>query len=234
MGKKVPIYYDTETTGMKFEEDHIIELAAFNPVTNATFSSLINPGRPIPKEATAIHNITDEMVQEAKSFAFVGQEFIDFCGEDAVLIAHNNDAFDKKFLEVEFRRVNIEMPNWAYIDTLKWARKFRPDLPRHALQVLREVYNVPANNAHRALDDVVVLHSVFSQMIDDLEIETVLDLLATANTKELSRMPFGKYQGKLLKDIPKHYLKWLNENGALDKEQNKELKTALEKIGAFA
>ncbi len=42
------------------------------------------------------------------------------------------------------------------------------DLPRHSLQFLREVYGIEKNNAHRALDDVVVLYEVFQKMVDDL------------------------------------------------------------------
>ena len=73
-----PIYFDTETTGVKSDRDKIIELAAFDPVLNKTFSSLINPGVPIPKEASNVHHITDDMVQDAPTFKEVGQKFIEF------------------------------------------------------------------------------------------------------------------------------------------------------------
>ena len=135
-----PIYYDTETTGIKPDKDKIIEIAAYDPVLDKTFSSLINPKVPIPKESTAIHNITDDMVKDAPDFQKVGKNFIDFCSGDIVLIAHNNDAFDKKFLDQEFERSNISQPEWKFIDSLKFARKYRPDLPRHSLQHLREYF----------------------------------------------------------------------------------------------
>ncbi|NDD58559.1 MAG: DNA polymerase III subunit epsilon [Chlamydiae bacterium] len=225
----IPIYYDTETTGVKFDKDRIIEIAAFDPVNNRTFCRFVNPGFPIPKEATAIHHITDEMVSSSPSFEEVGRAFIDFCGENAVLIAHNNDNFDKFFLEAEAKRNQLSLPSWKYIDTLKWARKYRPDLPRHALQALRDAYGIPPNQAHRALDDVIVLHAVFSQMIDDLSVEQVLELLSQ-NTK-LSRMPFGKHQGKSLSEVPKDYVSWLRQSGAFEKPENKELKESFEALG---
>jgi DNA polymerase-3 subunit epsilon len=225
----LPIYYDTETTGVKFDKDRIIEIAAFDPTNNRTFCRFVNPGFPIPKEATAIHHITDEMVASSPSFKEAGEAFIDFCGKDAVLIAHNNDNFDKNFIEAEAQRNGLKFPDWKYIDTLKWARKYRPDLPRHALQVLREVYGIPPNQAHRALDDVIVLHSVFSQMIDDLSIEQVLQLLSGAT--KLSRMPFGKHQGKSLSEVPKDYVSWLKQTGAFDKPENKQLKESFENLG---
>lgn len=223
-----PIYFDTETTGVKFDRDKIIELAAFDPVRNQTFCKLINPNIPIPKEATAIHHITDDMVKEAPSFYDVGKEFLDFCQGDVVLVAHNGDSFDIPFLESEFKQANLELPKFPTVDTLKWSRKYRSDLPKHSLQFLREVFQIPANQAHRALDDVMVLHAVFSQMIQDLPFEIVLELLK--KKKAIDRMPFGKHQGKALKEVPKTYIDWLHKNGALDKPENKDLLEAFKSL----
>jgi DNA polymerase-3 subunit epsilon len=224
-----PIYYDTETTGIRNDRDKIVELAAFDPIENRTFCRFINPGCPIPPEATAIHHISNEMVADAPSFKVIAEEFMAFCPDGTVLIAHNNDAFDKLFLEQEFKRAGLAFPAYRFIDTLKWARKYRADLPRHTLQSLREVYGFPSNQAHRALDDVIVLHQVFSAMIDDLPIQKVMELLAKPQV--LSKMPFGKHQGKMLADIPKNYVTWLASSGAFDKTENQELKENFEKLG---
>jgi DNA polymerase III subunit epsilon len=224
-----PIYYDTETTGVRFDKDRIIELAAFDPVLGRTFVEFIHPGIPIPPEATAIHQITDAMVANALSFKEVGSAFLEFCHGDVVLIAHNNDAFDKLFLESEYKRAQLTMPAFSYIDSLKWARKYRADLPRHTLQGLREVYGIASNQAHRALDDVMVLYTVFSRMIDDLSMETVIELLSRTN--KLTRMPFGKHQGKALQDVPRDYVRWLKGSGAFDKADNEELKQSFVSLG---
>lgn len=224
-----PIYYDTETTGIRNDKDRIIELAAYDPVENRTFCRFINPGCPIPPEATAIHHISDEMVADAPTFKVIAEEFVQFCPSETVLIAHNNDAFDKLFMEQEFKRAEVAFPPYRFIDTLKWARKYRGDLPRHTLQSLREVYGFPSNQAHRALDDVIVLHQVFSAMIDDLSMEKVMELLAKPQV--LTKMPFGKHQGKMLSDVPKDYVTWLSTSGAFDKAENQELKENFEKLG---
>ena len=226
-----PLYYDTETTGVRADKDRIIEIAAFDPIRNRTFCEFVNPGIPIPPEASSIHHITDDMVANSPSFAEIGQAFIDFCGPDAVLIAHNNDAFDKHFLDNECKRHSLNLPAWPQVDSLKWARKYRSDLPRHSLQFLRETYGIPANQAHRALDDVIVLYDVFSQMIGDLSIETVIELLSAPSV--LSKMPFGKHQGTPLSQIPKSYIKWLVQSGAFEKPDNKELYQSFEKLGFF-
>ncbi|MEI8124716.1 MAG: exonuclease domain-containing protein, partial [Parachlamydiaceae bacterium] len=63
-----PIFYDTETTGIRAEKDRVIEIAAYDPMNDRSFERLVNPGCPIPAEATAIHHISNEMVADAPSF----------------------------------------------------------------------------------------------------------------------------------------------------------------------
>lgn len=226
---KRPIFYDTETTGVKIGKDRIVEIAAYDPEKERQFQQLVNPEIPIPKEASAIHHITDSMVQGCPTFKQVGTDFANFCGKDVILIAHNNDAFDLPFIRSEFERSALPFPKCSSVDSLKFARKYRPDLPRHSLQHLREYHRIPSNKAHRALDDVIILHKVFMQMIDDLSIETVFELLSQKET--VSRMPFGKHRGKPLEQVPPGYIRWLSENGAFDKQENLSLKAAFEELG---
>ncbi|MFA6118828.1 MAG: DUF3820 family protein [Parachlamydiales bacterium] len=226
-----PIYYDTETTGLDSKNDRIIEIAAFDPVSNKSFSELVNPMMMISEESMAICKITNEMVKDADIFENVGKRFIEFCSGDVVLVAHNNDSFDKLFLEEEFKRINIQFPKWQFIDSLKWARKYRPDLPKHALQYLRQIYKIQENQAHRALNDVIVLKQVFEKLVDDLPIEKVLELLIAKRIRNLEYMPFGKHQGKKLDEVPKSYIAWLNKSLVFEKPENKSLKESFEKLG---
>ena len=227
-----PIYYDTETTGVKPDKDRITEIAAYDPVRNLSFCKFINPEIPIPPEVTQITGITDDMVKDAPNFSVIGKEFFEFCEGNFILIAHNNDTFDKHFLVHEAKRAGLILTNFTYLDTLKWARKYRPDLPRHPLQYLREIYGVEANAAHRALDDVMVLYKVFSQMIEDLSIDEVYNLIySNPSSSTIRQMPFGKHKGEPLEALPKHYLKWLGQSGAFDKPENEQLKKSLELLG---
>ena len=172
-----PIFYDTETTGTRPGKDLIIEIAAFDPSRPEPFCTLVNPECPIPQESTNISGINDEMVKNAPKIKEALEQFTEYCSGEAILIAHNNDAFDKLFLQFEFERAKLPLPQWRYFDTFKWSRKYRSDLPRHSLQFLRETYGIAANQAHRALDDVYVLHQIFTRMTAELPIEMVLNLI---------------------------------------------------------
>ncbi len=179
------VFFDLETTGTRPDTDRIVEIAAFDPVRNQTFQQLVHPGIDIPEDMTAIHGITNEMVQTAPSFARVGADFIHFCTGKVLFVAHNGELFDMPFLRAECKRHNLSFPSgWGLIDSLKWARKYRKDLPRHALQYLREMFAVPRNQAHRALDDVMTLYHVFSLLTDDLTPEDILE--RGGGTRELN------------------------------------------------
>ena len=96
---------------------------------------------------------------------------------------------------------------------------------------MREAYRIPANQAHRALDDVKTLYALFTRLTDDLPMEVVLQLLYHQPTQPaIEKMPFGKHQGKPLSEVPVSYIRWLQENGAFDREENKQLKESLSKL----
>ena len=76
------IYYDTETTGVKPGKDRLVEIAAYDPLENRTFCSFVNPECPIPKEASAVSNITDDMVKDAPLVKVALQDFVNFCKGD--------------------------------------------------------------------------------------------------------------------------------------------------------
>ena len=90
------------------------------------------------------------------------------------------------------------------------------------------------NAAHRALDDCVTLARIFSVMIDDLPLETVLQLLYSTAAEVPQSMPFGKYQGTPLERVPQDYVLWLAKSGAFEKPENKSLKEGFQKLGIFS
>lgn len=222
------IFYDTETTGTQIDKDRIVELAAYNGTTSESFQTLVNPEIPIPAEATKIHGITTAEVADAPRFPEAYQKFIEFCGTDNILVAHNNNAFDYPLLVRECRRHGLSEPQLRTIDSLKWAKKYRTDLPQHSLQYLRQVYGFEENQAHRALDDVITLYRVFSALVGDLSPDQIYDLLNETCHPRIFKMPFGKYKGKPLSEVPSSYIAWLQKGDYLLQPENKEVKAAIE------
>jgi len=95
------VFFDLETTGLDPEKDRIVELAM--SAEEGEVYSLVNPGMPIPAEATATHGITDDDVRGAPPFREL-VEAVEGMLEDAVLVGYNSLRFDVPFLDAELRR----------------------------------------------------------------------------------------------------------------------------------
>lgn len=151
--------FDLETTGMSPVRDRIVEIAAARIECDGAisrFSTLVNPRCMIPRSATAIHRITDQMVAAAPSFQDVGIKFTDFARE-STLVAHNA-RFDLSFLQESLARCGNELWKGKTLDTLALMRKMYRNLPSYSLQNLRRQFNLQDTfddmQAHRAGADV--------------------------------------------------------------------------------
>lgn len=155
--------FDTETTGLQPYSEDLVELAAvrFNLETGAKdyFQTLVNPGRPIPPQATRVHGITDQMVASAPSLAQVLPSFFRFLG-DAIPVAHNAP-FDIGFLSLHSLRLGITPPSAPVLDSCMFSRRVLLDQPSHKLQSLVEGLGISENTFHRALADAKSCMEVF-------------------------------------------------------------------------
>jgi ATP-dependent DNA helicase DinG len=148
---------DLETTGLSIEEDAIIEIGAvrfLNGKIVSEFSQLINPGFAIPAETTYITGITQEDLRNAPTLKDIIPSLSEFIG-DCPIIAHNA-AFDIGFL----RRFGMATHNQA-IDTIELASILLPKTPSYALNNLASYFEIPQEQAHRALDDAKVASKLY-------------------------------------------------------------------------
>lgn len=152
------VVFDLETTGLMPETDEIIELSGIkvrNGQAEEEFSTLINPGIPIPYTATRINGITDSMVAEAPSLADALANFLDFIGND-ILVGHNIHSFDMNFLyDGALKALGRKVEN-DYVDTLPLARCCLPSLYRYRLTDVAAHFHIETEGAHRALNDCVM------------------------------------------------------------------------------
>ncbi|MBR4411464.1 MAG: topoisomerase DNA-binding C4 zinc finger domain-containing protein [Firmicutes bacterium] len=176
MGKKITAYvpdyvvFDLETTGISCASDEVIEISAVKVAGGQVvdeFSTLVNPGRPIPWQASRVNGIYDDMVAGSPDFVTALAAFLQFAG-DAVLVGHNIHSFDMKFLYRDARRFWNRIPNNDYIDTLQLARYCLPQLHHHRLVDLAEHYGISSEGAHRALADCRMNQQVFELLGRDL------------------------------------------------------------------
>ena len=146
--------------------DDIIEISAVKVkggIVQDTFSTLVNPGRHIPAQATKVNGITDQMVSEAPLIREAMTEFLRFVGED-ILVGHNIQSFDMKFIYREVEELFQETVSNDFIDTLYMARKCLPELKHHRLTDLAEHFGISSKGAHRALNDCVMNQKCFEEM----------------------------------------------------------------------
>lgn len=160
MNKKkiIEIVLDTETTGLDYTREKIIEFAAVrleNGKIKAEFQTLINPKQHIRKSSMAIHGISEEMVQDAPTEEEILPAILDFIG-DYPIVAHNA-IFDYSFLnEASLRVTGKELQN-PRIDTQQLFKEVFPDLESHGLEALTRKFNVEFTKHHRAMADTMGL-----------------------------------------------------------------------------
>ena len=132
------------------------------------WSSLVRPARPIPREASDIHHITDEMVRDAPERAAVAAIVSRECGRWPLVL--HNAPFDLPFIATLLRAGGCPPLGNPVIDTLGLARGApdpdggAPGLGEHSLGALARRFQLPIETAHRAAGDARTTARVFAEL----------------------------------------------------------------------
>jgi DNA polymerase-3 subunit epsilon len=236
------IVLDTETTGIKVEEEHrIIEIGCCEildrQITNSEFHEYIQPER-LVGDSVRIHNITDKFLMNKPKFEYVAEEFLDYI-KGSTLIIHNAP-FDLGFLNHELKLMGTEETieqHCKIIDTLKLSKEQRPT-GLHNLNALSRRFEVDIGDRtfHGALLDSQILARVYLAMTGGQS-----DLCLNANdaqntiqeTHPIIRFDKNRKPLKITKPTPEEekehqeYIDFLTE--AKEKRLKKEAKEAEEK-----
>jgi DNA polymerase-3 subunit alpha (Gram-positive type) len=167
------ISFDIETTGLSPTTDRITEIGAVRIVNGEvkdSFDTFVNPERGIPAKITALTGITDNMVKDAPSESQALKDFFEYCGENALLIAHNAD-FDTSFIRVAAERSALSFTN-TYIDTVPMCRSLLKGIKNVKLDTVAKYLKLDPFNHHRACDDAAVLGQIFLKLIQQLKEDT--------------------------------------------------------------
>lgn len=171
------IFYDFETTGLNPFQDDIIEFAFKNNET--VLKGLVNTTRlPLSKEVVNITNITDDIVKDAPDIMYYKDSILNLLSpsnpnEKIFLVAHNNNRFDRFFLQRILRQfgTNTKDLNIYFIDTMDIAKCSMPYMRSISLKTLCKYFSIQ-EGTHRAMSDVIALESVYHQLIIKLANET--------------------------------------------------------------
>lgn len=177
------ISFDIETTGLSPSSDRITEIGAVRIVNGTiadSFDTFVNPERSIPAKITQLTSITDEMVKDAPSEEEALQAFFKFCGEDAVLVAHNAD-FDTSFIRAASVRHGMKFEN-TYIDSIPMCRSLIKDIKNYKLDTVAKYLKLDDFHHHRACDDAATLGKIFLCLLQRLNEDTGAKTISEINT----------------------------------------------------
>lgn len=151
------VFVDLETTGANPALDRVIEVGIVKVSDGQIeyeWSTLVDPGEPIPSLIQGFIGITDAMVRGAPRFADIAEEVFERI-EGSLFVAHNA-RFDYGFLKNEFKRLGRDFQP-RVLCTVKLSRALYPEHHRHGLDALIARHNLACDARHRALGDARVL-----------------------------------------------------------------------------
>lgn len=239
--RKPLAFFDLETTGISILRDRIVEICIAKALPNGEVevkTKRINPGIPIPLEASLIHGIYDDDIKDCPSFKNIAKSLAQLL-EGCDLAGFNSNRFDLPMLVEEFLRAGLEFDtkNRRLIDV---QRIFHLMEPRNLSAAYKFYCGKPLEDAHSAEADTLATLAVLDNMVDRYDGVTIknekgeeyapvkndMDALheitsgrlvdfaqrMTFNAKGQEVFNFGKNAGKLVTDVLKqepNYYDWM-------------------------
>ena len=222
---KAICFIDLETTGINVSTDRIVELAIVKIMPDASKQlkrKLVNPEMPIPKAATEVHGITDEMVHQAPTFKQIANEVKQFI-EGADLAGYNSNRFDIPMLNEEFLRagMSVNLENRKLLDVQKVFHM----MEQRTLSAAYKFYcNKNLEDAHSAEADASATWEILEAQLEKYpvlgnSVESVVKFTGEDHIIDFARrfiyengvevFNFGKHKGKpvsqVLKEEPQYY-----------------------------
>lgn len=157
------VILDVETTGLSQYTDKIIQISAIRYAPDGTpsdfYDTYVNPGCPIPRRASEVNGITDDVVKNAPAANDIQAEFLSFIGND--LLVGYNVAFDLGFLSCAFGNA---FDGREYVDALKMARELCC-APNYKLETVSACIGfTPKGAFHDSFSDCEAVAAILSHL----------------------------------------------------------------------
>ncbi len=184
------IILDTETTGLDPQKgDRLVEIGCLELLnsipTGQVFHQYIDPQRDVPDEAFRVHGLSREFLAGRPLFADVADDFLEFIGEDRLVI--HNAEFDMRFINAELARIGRPPLGMArVVDTLAIARKKHPGAS-NSLDALCSRYKIDNSRRtkHGALLDSEILADVYCELMGGRQTALVLQTSVAKVVREI-------------------------------------------------
>jgi DNA polymerase-3 subunit epsilon len=164
------IVLDTETTGLDPASHRIIEIGCVELVnhmpTGRNFHTYLNPERGSDARAFEVHKLSDEFLRNQPFFRDKADEFLDFLGDDQLVI--HNAEFDIGFVNSELKRIQRETLRMSrVVDTIAIARQKYPGAQASLDALCRrfEIDLAIRAERHGALIDAGLLARVYLELV---------------------------------------------------------------------
>jgi DNA polymerase-3 subunit epsilon len=157
---------DIETTGGKFNEEGITEIAIYKFDGHTTidqFISLVNPEKPIQEFVVKLTGISNKMLKNAPKFYEIAKRIIEITS-DCILVAHNS-SFDYRILCTEFDRLGYRF-NRNTLCTVELSQKLIINQPSYSLGKLIKSLGIPMSDRHRASGDALATVQLFKLLLE--------------------------------------------------------------------
>lgn len=180
---------DIETTGGYAAANSITEISVHlsdGQSVTGKYSTLINPGQPIPPYITAMTGITNQMVAEAPRFEEVAENIFNLL-HDKIFIAHNVN-FDYSFVKSHLQQAGYEL-NTQKLCTVRLSRKIFPGFPSYSLGKLSHSLGIEITDRHRADGDAEATAKIFHLLLQN-DKENFIQKSLQRNSKEWILPPY--------------------------------------------
>ncbi|MBQ4821157.1 exonuclease domain-containing protein [Aquimarina sp. MMG016] len=174
---------DIETTGGKYNEEGITEIAIYkyngHDVVDQ-FISLVNPERPIQPFVANLTGINNQMLRNAPKFYEVAKRIVEIT-TDCVIVAHNA-SFDYRILQTEFSRLGFDYERES-LCTVELSKKLIPDQKSYSLGKLVRGLGIPLSDRHRANGDALATVKLFKLLLSKDSEKTIITETVRADPK---------------------------------------------------
>lgn len=186
------VIIDIETTGGKFNEEGVTEIAMHrfdgHKIVDS-FITLVNPEKDIQPFVVKLTGISNKMVKSAPKFHEIAKRIIEI-SEDAILVAHNSD-FDYRILKNSFKDLGYDYQKNT-LCTVELSRKLLPDEEYYSLGKLCKSLGIPMSDRHRANGDALATVKLFELLLEKDTKKEILIQTIQSNIKEDIKPKLGR------------------------------------------